>query len=149
MHQNTAFYLAGLAPFKNHCTSAHLPLLWRLRLFGLCVVSKCQAAFSRVVLGICPWCSSACVVATTSPVASPSLRACQHRNWAGFPAAFQPIQRFEGVREPVSSMCLSPCQSKPWGQGGSRHASSIHTSALGLHTSTAAAGTVCTRKETR
>lgn len=81
------------------------------------MVSKCQAAFSRVVLGVCPWCSSACVVATTSPVASPSLRACQHRNWAGFPAAFQPIQSFEGVREPVSSMCLFPCQSKPWGQG--------------------------------
>lgn len=73
-------------------------------------------AFSRAVLGICPWSSSACVVATASTTTSPSLRACQHRNWAGFPAAFQPIQSFEGLREPVSSMCLSPCQSKLLGQ---------------------------------
>lgn len=64
------------------------------------------------------------------PITSPFLRAFQHRNWAGFPAAFQPIQSFEGVREPVSSKCLSPCQSKPWGQGWL----SIHTSALGVHT---------------
>lgn len=117
MHQNAAGYLAGLAPLKNHCTSARLTLLWGLHLSGLCVVSKCRAAFSRVVLHICPRCSSACVVATASPITSPSLRACQHWNGAGFPAAFQPTQCFEGVREPVSSMCLPPCQLKPWGRG--------------------------------
>lgn len=117
MHQNTACYLARLAPFKNHRTSAQFPLLWGLYLFGLCVVSKCWAVFSWAVLGICPRCSSACVVATASPITSPSPKAFQHRNRAGFPAAFQPIQSFEGVRELTSSMCLSPCQSKPWGQG--------------------------------
>lgn len=117
MHQNAACYLAGLALCKKHRTSACLALLWGLHLSGLCVVSKCRAAFSRVVLHICPRCSSACVVATASPITSPSLRACQHWNGAGFPAAFQPTQCFEGVREPVSSMCLSPCQLKPWGRG--------------------------------
>lgn len=81
-----------------------------------------------------PWylLHGAFVVAMASPVTSPFLRAFQHWNWAGFPAAFQPIQSFEGVREPLSSKCLSPCQSKPWGQGWLSAASSFHTSALGL-----------------
>ena len=36
MYQNTACSLAGLAPFNNHHTCAHLTLLWGLHLFGLC-----------------------------------------------------------------------------------------------------------------
>lgn len=130
----------------QHVCTSHTPLgcpsLWHLHGFQM------WAAFSWLVLGICPRCSSAFVVAMASPITSPFLRAFQHRNWAGFPAAFQPIQNFEGVRESASSKCLSPCQSKPWGQGWLSAASSIHTSALGLHTLMATAGMGCTCRKT-
>lgn len=46
---------------------------------------------------VCPQCSSACCVATASPILSPSPMACQHRKWARFPAAFQSTQICEGA----------------------------------------------------
>lgn len=105
MHQNTACYVIGLAPFKNHSTSAHLTLLWNVHHWHLHGFQM-WAAFSWVVLGICPLCSSAFVVAWHSPSPLPSWEPSSIGIGQDFLLPFNP---FRALRVWGSRFLLSAC----------------------------------------